>query len=669
MTLGDRIREFLGLETVVPVEYVTFGGPRVSEVLGMGPEMLYRTQPHLRTVTTFLARNFAQLPAHVYQRVADEDRRRVKDSPVARLLEHPNPGQTWFDLAYRWVMDRKLFDMALWMLVRDRARRDTGWSVYPIPPAWILGSGGGSKWAPAWVDVSSPWGDSAKIRLDADGQDESFVMFPGFDPAKPLGRVSPIDALREILAEQIEAWKFRQDLWRRGARVGAVMTRPADAPEWSVEARARFQREWAAKYGADGSQPGGIPLLEDGMRLERTRFGAREEEWSEAAKLSLAAVAAVYHTSPTMVGILDNANYSNVREFSRMLYTDTLGPDIAEMEARLNHFLLPKIDADADLYVELNLAQKLAGSFEEQAQVLSTSVGRPWMTANEARAKQNLPALPGGDDLVTPLNVIVGGQASPRDSGTQNLRTGPPVAVRTVTVSRESQDAPIRVKSGVSEEEAATAANVLRRFFRRQRKTVLAAVGAAGAKAATPGWWDTKRWNRELRDDLYGFAYTTTQGLAGEVLGELDLPASIFSIGLARGFLTELAASRASAINAATLRELESTLESDEPDPGHVFDVAEEFRADEGGQTFATTVSGFAVYELGKQVGEAQPGRVTKTWVVNSGKPRSSHAAMDGETVPVGAMFSNGMEWPGDLNAADLDEVCGCQCTVEINIE
>lgn len=45
------------------------------------------------------------------------------------------------------------------------------------------------------------------------------------------------------------------------------------------------------------------------------------------------------------------------------------------------------------------------------------------MTVNEARAKRNLPALEGADELVVPLNVVAGGQASPQDGGT------PPVAV------------------------------------------------------------------------------------------------------------------------------------------------------------------------------------------------------------------------------------------------
>ena len=39
------------------------------------------------------------------------------------------------------------------------------------------------------------------------------------------------------------------------------------------------------------------------------------------------------------------------------------------------------------------------------------------MTRNETRKIQNLPAVEGGDELITPLNVLIGGQASPQDGG------------------------------------------------------------------------------------------------------------------------------------------------------------------------------------------------------------------------------------------------------------
>ena len=134
-------------------------------------------------------------------------------------------------------------------------------------------------------------------------------------------------------------------------------------------------------------------------------------------KISIETVAQVYQVNPTMVGVLDAANYSNVKEFNRSLYTNTLGPLLRMIEDRLNVFVLPKLGADEGQFVEFNVAEKLRGSFEEQASVTSTAVGAPWMTRNEARKLQNLPAVDGGDELITPLNVLEGGQASPQDGG------------------------------------------------------------------------------------------------------------------------------------------------------------------------------------------------------------------------------------------------------------
>jgi hypothetical protein len=72
--------------------------------------------------------------------------------------------------------------------------------------------------------------------------------------------------------------------------------------------------------------------------------------------------------------------------------------------------------ASADHLVEFNLAEKLRGAFEEQAVQLQTSVGGPYMTRDEARARLNLPHLEGANDLIVPMKVTQGGQASPTDS-------------------------------------------------------------------------------------------------------------------------------------------------------------------------------------------------------------------------------------------------------------
>jgi hypothetical protein len=60
-----------------------------------------------------------------------------------------------------------------------------------------------------------------------------------------------------------------------------------------------------------------------------------------------------------------------------------------------------------------------------------------------------------------------------------------------------------------------------------------------------------------------------------------------------------------------------------------------------------------------------QNGAGMKTWVTG-GNPRSAHAEMNGETVGIHDLFSNGMNAPGDP-AGGADEVAGCNCSLDFS--
>ena len=645
MALLDAVRALFGKQGT-EVEWI---GPTFREmILGLTPEELYRTQPQLRIVLSFVARNVAHLGLKAYERTSDTDRRRMRDDPLARLLARPNREQTLFEVLEGLASDLGLYDVAYWWLreVVD-APSGAGWEIQPIPPAWVQSQTGGGVFVRGDTKFMTPNGTRFTIPAD------ELVVFHGWNPGQPQKGTSPVETLKQILAEQVQAWSYREQIWQRGGRVGAYITRPAGAA-WSDTARERFVSEFKARWtGMDGSKAGGVPVFEDGMEMKRLGFGAREEEWSEVAKLALSTTAAVYGVNPVMVGILDNANFSNTKEFRKMLYSETLGPTLARIEDRINTFIVPRVTRTANAYVEFNIEEKLQGDFEEQAAILSTSAGAPWMTRNEVRALRNLPALAGGDELVVPLNVLTGGQASPRDSGEQN-RNGVPSGLLAVKA------APTRsVKSSdVDQEEyVAVAGNVLKRFFERQRRDVLSRLGAKA------DWWDAARWDRELSDDLFRVAVTTSTAIGKDQAAALGFDPDDYDEDRTLRFLQAVAKSRATAINATTKDRLDAALESDEPDPAHVFDEAVSARTESGSTALVAALAGFAVMEAGKQLVGS---RATKTWVVTSGNPRAEHAAMDGETVPIEENFSNGATWPGDP-VLGADGVAGCMCALQLN--
>lgn len=388
------------------------------KVQDLSVEELFTEQPHLRTVTDFIARSIASVSLHVYRREADGGRVRVREGQLSKLMRRASAGTLMYDLLHGSIMDLCLYDEVFWAVSTESGGGDP--EILRIPPTWIVKK-----------NFSSPWTlESLVLNDDRTGMPfeipaERVVWIHGYAPGSMKRGTSPVHALKDLLREQLESAAYRGQLWKNGPRLGGVIERPQNAG-WDNRARQRFKAAWQSQYSGRGSGAGGTPVLEDGMQFKPFHLKAQDEQVVDMTKLSLQTVASVYHVNPTMVGLLDNANYSNVREFRRSLYGDSLGPLIKRIEDALNLIVLPMLpldESEQDDYVEFNLDEKLRASFEEKAAVTSTAVGGPWMTVNEARAMNNMPSIDGGDDLIRPLNVGVAGEpdsveepAEPEDS-------------------------------------------------------------------------------------------------------------------------------------------------------------------------------------------------------------------------------------------------------------
>ena len=382
--------------------------------LSMTYQQIWRAQPQLRTVVGFLARNVAQLGIDVYQRVSDTDRTKLKDHPVARMLNRPMPETklTKYRLLSGIMHDLCIYDDA-YLLKQKLTGGEIG--LAPISPAYVHPLG--SSWADA--DRYRIRGELGEITIDA----EDIVHIHGYNPDDMRRGASPIETLRQILAEEHAATLYREQLWRNGARVAGYLRRPKDSPRWSDPARERFAASWQAQYTGDGPQSGGTPILEDGMEFTASGVSPKDAQYVESRRLTREEVAVAYHVSPSMVGMTEGTNFSSMQELHKMLYQDTLAPYLQQISQDLENQILNDVDAtsrDGSVYIEFNLSEKLQGSFAEQTSALQSAVGAPWMLRNEARAKLNLSAIDGADELVVPLNVVTGGLAAPNDTAPDN---------------------------------------------------------------------------------------------------------------------------------------------------------------------------------------------------------------------------------------------------------
>ena len=662
MGLFDRLRAAFS-----PSYRITITGNQATVVSGIDTAQLYRTQPNLRAVVGFLADNAASVPWKVYDRVADGDRVRVTDSPAALLLARPSEHMTAYEWRRAIFADKYLYDMHLSLIVPDADAR-SGYSAYRVPPEWLDGYIGGNAWAPEAFIIKTPRGQREEVPRDV------CLWIHGYDPTDPMRQTSPVEALKDMLGEQIESAHFRRQMWTRGGRFNAYLTRPKDVQKWDNDAFERFKRSWNESWaGRDAADGGGMPILEDGMEIRQVQFNAKDAEWSEAKRLGREDVAGVYHVNPALIWPGSGQTYASAKENARALYNDTLAPTLMEVTDKINAQLLRMVGEPERHYVEYDLAVKLQGSFEERAAVLQSAVGGPWMTRDEARAQFNLPHIDGADQLIVPMNVTVGGLASPNDTDPTVERYNAALPDHKCGCCHDHKSADeIRYKAEPTDEESQTFVDAFAKFFERQSRSVLPKIRAgkaAGTKVKdSEDWWDVTRWDKELAADLTAIAEGQSEVWARNALRAIGVPDDEYDPDRASAFLADMCRVRAEWVNETTRKELERSLELEaagaeglKATPEGVFANAIENRSVSAGTAIASAVDGWSAIEAARQVGaDAQ-----KRWVTTSKNPRPSHAAMAGVTVGIDEKFPNGMDWPGDW-AGGPDEVCGCQCEIEL---
>ena len=656
MSVSERLRALFGVGKG-NVYNIRFQPGSIPDIEGLSARKLYETQANLHAVISFLADSVAQLPLKVYIRDGEAERRRDRTSTAAKLLWRPNADQTAYEFINSFMIEYFLMgEVFLWLLPDPDS--DSGYQLRVIPREWVREQKSRTNYAPSQLIVSA---GNGTIKIEKD----EFVTLRMYSPGNPGGSQSPISALKQTLMEQIQADRFRTEVWSSSGRFNAYITRPKDVEPWDDEQRARFATAFREAWGKDGANRGKMPLLEDGMEIKPYQFNAQQAQFAETKQLSREDVAAAYHINPSLIWHTTTQTYASAKDNARALYADCLGPILQMVQQRFNSFLLPMVGADPNTYVEFDLTEKLKGSFEERASILQSAVGGPWMTRNEARADNNRPPIEGGDELIVPLNVVEGGQASPQDTHMDEQ-------IPMTTIETEPKDGIVEIKAkstqvrvNSTKEEDEKTAEVLSKFFRRQGKTVVSKIGAS------ENWWNQERWDRELADDLEPIIDEVADAHGKEIAKAMGVE---YNPAQTRKYLRLVAEGKAGAINENTRKELEAAIEdvNEDPETEHTPARAMEVREGEHSKTLghaiALAAAGWAaIHEAPDQARfQGVTPRVEKTWVTGE-NPRETHAAMDGETVGIDEKFSNGAEWPGDDNL-DADESCGCNCHVDVTI-
>jgi HK97 family phage portal protein len=459
---------------------------------------MYANSPAVRTVIDLLVRNVGQLELRLYEEVDEAERQPRPDHPAALSLRYPSETTTSDGFIRSLFKDFLIYDNAYALLTPGAGGRLT---LVRIPAFMVVVEGRSlfdadvyKVWTQGAYTSVGTWGG---VGAAIDFTPDQILHWHGEHPLDPRVGLSHLDTLRDVIAEDAALQQATVELAQSGMQEPVWVSRPLEAPDWSNEARKGFEEDLTNRVKRRNRTP---VVMEEGMELRSFGVSPQDAQMLEVRRWAVERVATSFGVPLAMVG-LGSGRAETLPDARDEFYSDTLLPYCQDFTKMLDHRVLVRAYGWTDGCFAFNIDEKLMGNARLQA--LTSATGRPVMLTNEGRAKLNLPPVPGGDELVTPGNVIVGDNPKPSPAVMPiQDPNGPPQdgsyrepKALVKAEERLPQLHPSR-KGDIDRQHAAIdkAQAVVERHLNRLERSL------KNQKAATD--WD--RWDREFSDDLHG---------------------------------------------------------------------------------------------------------------------------------------------------------------------
>lgn len=356
---------------------------------------LYKQQPWVYAAVNKLARGIARLPWQAFDSPEATAAHLLPESdPLSALLARPYPRGSGFKLREHMVASMVLYGASI--TIKDRpgpGRPPT--NLWPIPWRYVEVIQGSQRPIDAYVITV---GSERRYFVPED------VIHCQWWSPDGLG-ISPLEPLRVTLALEDAAQRYSVSSFANGARPSGAVTTEQPMPK---PAREELRTEIESMHaGMDNAFR--IALLTHGLKWEPFAHSAQEAELIPLRKLTRDEVCGVLDIPPPALHILDRATFSNIDEQHRMLYQDSYGPYLTNIEETMAVELI-EMDFPGKA-MAFDMDEMLRGDPEKRSQSQQRRFQSGAVTPNELRAEEGKDPAPGsfnGDQIVPdhPANQV-----------------------------------------------------------------------------------------------------------------------------------------------------------------------------------------------------------------------------------------------------------------------
>lgn len=588
---------------------------------------------------------------------------------ILDLLYRPNPFQTRSEFWKITTINKKLTGEAFWLKVRNGNKVVELWNLRPD----------------LMTVVSSPEQFISYYELNkADGSKERFepsdiIHFKDPNPLDIYRGVSPLRAAQSRIQTEEYSTNFQRDFFLNNARPDALLiSEDTLAPEQRNELRAG----WNSKHKGAGKNSR-IGILEGGMQYQQVSVTQREMDYIESLKFTRDDILVAFGV-PKSVITTDDVNLANAQSGLRTFLSETIKPEIAQLVEVINEMLIIPDFGDR-FYVDFE--DPTPQDRDMQLKEYTAGFGK-WLTANEIREELNLEPVPNGDVLAEP--GFMANTPTPTDNTAKVFRGRNSLLKRfkmiegiaddvVKTLKADQKKAKAGKTNKAKSKESLLKSDDLRGQYKafvnkkidqrsvkfkksveteadRQMKRVLNSLSKS-IEIKSVVDFDKKKENQIFTELALPFMVETATEAGQEAMDLVGVGETFNYTAALEKKLTERAKFFAKSVNDTTLEKLSKTLakgidagEGISELSARVKSVYEEFsnyRADAIARTETTAVNneGFSeAYSQSKIVNSQE-------WVATiDDRTREEHLQIDGEIVPVGEDFSNGLPYPQEPN-------------------
>ncbi len=209
--------------------------------------------------------------------------------------------------------------------------------------------------------------------------------------------MSVISLARNGIGTGLAADKAAAKMFAQGAMISGMVTPDEDIEEEDAEVIKETIQ--ARMLGTDNA--GDIAVINRRLKFSPWSLSAEDAQFLESRVFQVEEVGRWFGVPPHLLGQTEKATSwgKGIAEQNRGLARYTLTPHTTRIEQRLSR-LVP-----SNRRVEFDYEEFTAASPEDEIALLISQVNAGLITPNEARARRNLPPIPGGDVLRTPAGA------------------------------------------------------------------------------------------------------------------------------------------------------------------------------------------------------------------------------------------------------------------------